>query len=84
MDSPGNQLGQAHERLRKQGGRVQVVPWGREKEAHSTRRFSLTLFFRAEKVLSIRDSSGRTEAGHTRWELIMGILDSPRVKGIVR
>jgi len=45
---------------------------------------SLTLFLRAEYVLSIRDCGGRLGAGHMRWELIMGILDSPRVKGIVR
>jgi len=31
VDSPGNELAQAHERLRMQGGRMQVVPRGREK-----------------------------------------------------
>jgi len=35
-------------------------------------------------VLSIRDWDGREGAAKTKWELIMGILDSPRVKGIVR
>jgi len=34
-------------------------------------------------VLSIKDWGGRLGAEHTRWELIIGILDSPRVKGIV-
>ena len=35
-------------------------------------------------MLSIRDWGGRVGGGHTRWELIIGLLDSQSVKGIVR
>jgi len=43
----------------------------------------MILFFTAEYVLSIKDRGGVVGAGETRCELIMSILDSPRVKGIV-
>jgi len=47
-------------------------------------RTSLTLFFRAVYVLSIRDCGGRLgEASGTRCAFIMGILDRPPVKVIV-
>ena len=61
-----------------------MYPGVGKREAHSARSASLTLFFRAEQVLYIRDWGGRMGVGPTRWELIIGILDSPRVKGIVR
>jgi len=35
-------------------------------------------------VLSIRAAGGRVSVGGTRWEFIMGILESPCVKGIVQ
>jgi len=45
---------------------------------------SLTLFFRAEYVLSIRDCGGRLgKIPGTRCAFIIGILDRPPVKAIV-
>jgi len=45
---------------------------------------SLTLFFRAEYVLVIRDCGGRrAETSGTRFPFIMGILDRPPVKAAV-
>ena len=45
---------------------------------------SLTLFFRAEYVLSIRDCGGRLGVTQgTRCAFIMGTLDRPPVKAIV-
>jgi len=47
-------------------------------------RASLTLLFRTEYLLVIRDGGGRTaESSGTRSVLILGIQDKPRVKGIV-
>jgi len=47
-------------------------------------RASMTLFFRTEYVLVIRDGGGRrAESSGTRSVLIVGIRDKPRVKGIV-
>ena len=45
---------------------------------------SLTLFFRAEYLLSIRDCGGRLwKTSGTRGALIIGILERPPVKAIV-
>jgi len=47
-------------------------------------RASLTLVFRAEYVLVIRDyEKRRAETSGTRCQYIMGILDRPPVKAIV-
>ena len=84
VDSPGNELAQAHEKPRRQRGRLQVVPWGWEKGGPLCEELLSYSFLRGGIGVVHQRRGGRVGVGQTWWELIMGILDSPRVKGIVR
>ena len=78
------ELAQAHKWARVQSWGVVVVGGGGNSRDQSSMSASLTLFFRAEYVLSIRDCGGRLgKTSGNRCALIMGTLESPPVKAIV-
>ena len=83
VDSSGNKLAQAHESPWGQGPSVVVAPRSREESGPLCEEcLSYPLLQGGIGVIHERQ---RWEGGvgKTRWELIMGILDSPRVKGVV-
>ena len=61
-----------------------IVGGGGNSQDQSSMSATLTLFFRAEYMLSIRDCGGMlAETSGTRYALIIGILYSPPAKAIV-
>jgi len=78
------ELAQAHKGTRVQGQGVVVVGRGGTSRVQSSMSASLTLFFRAEYVLTIRDCRGRLgKSSGTSWAFLIGIQERPPVKVIV-
>jgi len=78
------ELAQAYKGARAQGWGVAVVGGGGNSRDQSSMSASLTLFFRAEYVLSIRNCGGRLgKTSGTRCALIIRTLERPPVKAIV-
>jgi len=83
VDSSCYELAQAHEGPRVQGGEVVVIPWCREEAWPFSEEGLPDPPFKGGVGVVHQGTRKGGGAEYTRCELIMGILDSPWVKGRV-